>query len=83
MYDEDISDGVTVVLENGMQKDREYTAVINVTTAAGCTIKEVSFGESRKITTVGLLHVLIILHFRHESRNWSYWRNRTQRSSSR
>ena len=43
---------VTVDLESGMQKDRVYTALINVTTAAGSTIKEVPFSESRDIYTI-------------------------------
>ena len=41
-------DSIGVVLETGMRRAREYTAFINVTTAAGDTIKDYHFSELQK-----------------------------------
>ena len=45
-YDRDGPDRLEMVVDHGLQKDRNYVAFINVTTAVNSTIQHVPFSES-------------------------------------
>ena len=49
IYDKDRPESVEVELRAGMEKNKEYTAIINVTTAVNSTITKFAFGEYNAI----------------------------------